>query len=147
MAGEISKAAHALMSSLLQRKRVLLLGKQDDIRTWMAVALMQYQAGSRFHVAMAGDNPARKNNPEAVKAMAEIGIDMALHQPESALVAAQEYRPDIMIAMSDDIEIPVIPGALTSVWDLPDPRHAPTELIVQIREQIREKVIRLAQAK
>ena len=140
---EISKTAHALMSPLIERKRVLFLGKHDDIRTQMAGALTRYHAGSRFHVLTAGDEPAQAIHPGVVDAMAEIGIDMAFHQPSSRSKTIQEYRPDIIISMGNDIDIPAVPGAMTSVWNLPDPQHAPFELIVQLREQIRENVTRM----
>jgi arsenate reductase len=141
---EISKAVHALMSPLLERKRILFLGKHDDIRAQMAGALTQYHAGSRFQVVTTGNEPARATHPGVVEAMAEIGIDMAFHQPPSQSRVIQEYRPDIIISMSDDIESPVVPDIVTSVWNLPDPRHAPYDLIVQLREQIRENITRMA---
>jgi len=180
---EISKTAHAVMSSLLARKRILFLGRHDDIRIRMARALIQHHAGSRFHVVATGNEPAQAIeelrsgqkasrpgqkpaltprhakhsrtaeptgdartvavHPGVMEAMAEIGIDMAFLQPQSRSNAIQEYRPDIIVTMGDDIEIPAIPNITTSIWNLPDPRHASFELIVKLREQIRENVIRL----
>jgi protein-tyrosine-phosphatase len=140
---EISKTVHALMSSLLERKRILFLGEHDDIRAQMAGALTQYHAGDRFHVLTAGDEPAQAIHAGVVEAMAEIGVDMAFLQSRSRSSAIQEYRPDIIVAMGNDIEIPAIPNVMTSVWNLPDPQHASSELIVQLREQIRENVTRM----
>jgi len=140
---EISETAHALMSSLLERKRLLFLGKHDDIRIQMAAALTQYHAGNRFHVLTSGNEPAQAFHPGVVEAMAEAGIDLAFLRPQPPTSAIQEYRPDIIVAMDNDIEIPVIPNVMTSVWDLPDPRHASSELIVKLREQIRENVTRM----
>ncbi len=141
---EISRTAHALMSSLLKRKRILFLGKHNDIRTQMADALTKYHAGSRFHVVTAGKESAQATHPGVVEAMAEIGIDMAFHQPPSRSKTIQECRPDIIVTMSNDIDIPVIPDVMTSVWNLPDPQHAPFDLIVQLREQIHENVTSMA---
>ena len=141
---ETSRAAHALMSPLIERKRVLFLGKHNDIRTQMANALTRYHAGSRFHVVTAGKESAQATHPGVVEAMAEIGIDMAFHQPPSRSKTIQECRPDIIVTMSDDIDIPAIPDVMTSVWNLPDPQHEPFELIVQLREQIRENVTSMA---
>lgn len=141
---EISRAAHALMSSLCERKRILFLGKHDDIRIQMAGALTQYHAGNRFQVMTSGNEPGREIHPGVVKAMAEIGIDMAFHQtqaPQSNTI--QEYRPDMVVAMGNDIEVPAIPNVTTSVWNLPDPRRASSELIGQLREQIRENITRM----
>jgi multimeric flavodoxin WrbA/protein-tyrosine-phosphatase len=140
---EVSKTAHALMSSLLERKRILFLGKNNDIRIQMAGALTQFHAGSRFHVVTSGNDPVREIHPGVVDAMAEIGIDMAFFQPQSPSNTIQEYRPDIIVTMGNHIEIPAIPNVTTSVWNLPDPRNASSELIVQLREQIRENVTRM----
>lgn len=140
---EISKAAHVLMSSLLERKRILFLGKQDDIRIQMAGALAQYHAGSRFHVVTSGNETAREIHPDVVEALAEIGIDMAFLPSQIPSSTVQEARPDIIVAMGNDIEIPAIPKVMTSVWNLPDPRQASLELIVKLREQIRENITRM----
>ena len=140
----LSETAQALMSSLLQRKRILFLGKHDDIRIQMARALTQYHAGSRFHVVTSGNEPAQAIHPGVVEAMTEIGIDMAFLQTRSPSNVIQEYRPDIIVTMGNDIEIPAIPNVMTSVWNLPDPRNASLERIGQLREQIRQNVTRMA---
>jgi multimeric flavodoxin WrbA len=140
---EISRTVHTLMSPLIERKRILFLGKHDDIRTQMAGALTQYHAGNRFHVVTAGKELTQETRPGVVEAMAKIGIDMAFYQPPSRSKTIQECRPDIIVTMSDDMDIPAIPGVMTSVWNLPDPQHAHFDLIVQLREQIRENVTRM----
>ncbi len=140
---EISKAAQALMSSLFERKRILFLGEHDDIRIQMAGALTQYYAGNRFHVVTSGNEPGRKIHPGVLKAMAEIGIDMAFLESQSLPNAIQEDRPDIIVTMGNDIEIPAIPNVTTSIWNLPDPQNASSELIVQLREQIHENVTKM----
>lgn len=140
---EISRAAHVLMSSLCERKRILFVGKQDDIRIQMAGALTQYHAGNRFHVVTSGKESGREIHPGVVKAMAEIGIDMAFLQTRSLSNALQDYRPDIIVTLDNDIEIPAIPNITTSVWNLPDPGHASSEMIVQLRDQIRGNITRM----
>jgi multimeric flavodoxin WrbA/protein-tyrosine-phosphatase len=140
----LCKTAHALMSPLLERKRILFLGKRDDIRIQMARALTQYHAGSKFHVVTSGTTPAQAIHPVVVEAMTEIGIDMAFLQSRSPSNAIQEYRPDIIVTMGNDIEIPAIPNVMTSVWNLPDFQHASSEQIGQLREQICENVTRMA---
>ena len=140
---EISRAAHVLMSSLCERKRILFVGKQDDIRIQMAGALTQYHAGNRFHVVTSGKESGREIHPGVVKAMAEIGIDMAFLQTRSLSNALQDYRPDIIVTLDNDIEIPAIPNITTSVWNLPDPGNASSEMIVQLRDQIRGNITRM----
>jgi len=140
---EISKAAHTLVSSLLERKQIFFLDKHNDIRTQMAAALTQYYAGSRFHVLTTGDEPARAIHPGVVETMAEIGIDMAFIQSRAQSNTIEKNHSDIIVAMGNDIEIPAIPNVMTSVWNLPDARHASPELIGQLRERIRENITRM----
>jgi multimeric flavodoxin WrbA len=140
---EISRTAHALMSSLCERKRILFLGKHDDIRIQMAAALTQYHAGNRYHVVTSENESSRKSHPGVVKAMAEIGIDMAFHQTPSLSNTLQEYRPDMVVAMDNDIEIPAIPNVTTSVWNLPNPQNASSEVMGQLRKQIHENVTKM----
>jgi hypothetical protein len=49
--------------------------------------------------------------------------------------------------MSDDIEFPAVSDVITVGWNLPDPQHAPFDLIVQLREQIRENITRMTTEK
>jgi arsenate reductase len=141
---EISESTHALMSSLLERKRVLFLGKKDDIRTQMAEVLTQHQAGSRFHVLTNENETGQELHAGVVEAMQEIGIDMAFHLSQSQTKTIHEYRPDIIISMSADIEIPANSHVMTRVWDLPDPQHASFESIVKLRQQIHENIKKMA---
>jgi len=141
---QISETAQTLMSSLLERKRILFLGKKNDIRTQMAAALTQYQAGNRFHVVTTGNEPGREFHSGVREAMQAVGIDMAFHLPQSRARAIHEYRADIIVSMSADIEIPANPHVTTRVWDLPEPRHTSFESMVQLREQIRGNIKKLA---
>jgi arsenate reductase (thioredoxin) len=59
-----------------QRQRVLFLGTGNLARSQMAEGLLRHLAGNRFDLFSAGSRPAGLN-PNAVTAMAEIGINIA----------------------------------------------------------------------
>ena len=59
-----------------QRQRVLFLGTGNLARSQMAEGLLRHLAGNRFDLFSAGTRPAGLN-PNAVTAMAEIGINIA----------------------------------------------------------------------
>ena len=141
---QISETTQSLMSSLLERKRILFLGKKDDIRTQMAEALTQHHVGSRFHVLTAENESDRELHSGVVEAMKGVGIDMAFHLPQSRTRAIHEYHADIIVSMSPDIDIPANPHVTTRVWDLPDPQQASFESIVQLREQIGKNIKKMA---
>ena len=140
---EISNTVQELMSPLLERKRILFLGKQDDIRTCMAVALARFQAGKKLQVVTDENEPARKTHPGVIKALADIGIDMAFPQPPLRSGSLRESPPDITVSMSEDVKLPAIPHVRTLTWNLPDPGRATFDVIVRLREQIRENITRM----
>jgi len=59
-----------------KRQRVLFLCTGNSARSQMAEGLLQHLAGDRFEVFSAGTRPAGLN-PNAVTAMAELGINIA----------------------------------------------------------------------
>jgi arsenate reductase len=94
-------------------------------RSQMGEAFLRQLAGERFEVHSAGLEAGRLN-PLVVRAMAEIGIDMAGHHAKTA----REYldrgeRFDYVITVCDETNAercPVFPGkAVRLHWGFPDP--------------------------
>jgi arsenate reductase (thioredoxin) len=77
----------------------------------MAEGLLRHIAGDRFEVLSAGTRPAGLN-PNAVKAMAEIGIDIAGHRSKAVDEFAGQ-RFDYVITVCDNAKesCPVFPNA------------------------------------
>ncbi|PHR91657.1 MAG: low molecular weight phosphatase family protein [Robiginitomaculum sp.] len=72
------------------------------------------------HVQSAGSAPAFVN-PYAVKAMAEIGIDITAHSSKS-VDTLDTNAMDIIITLCADEVCPVVPGRVKRLhWPLPDP--------------------------
>ncbi len=136
---DIDVAAKNLLSSLLKRQRLVVLGKRNDIRSQMAAALIQYLAGTRFQVLSAGSEPAQEVHPDVVSSMAEIGLDMAFRKP-SSMESVQTFNPHQIISMSPDIQIPNKDQAQIWTWDLPDPYENTNIAIRELRESIQKNV-------
>ena len=66
----------------MSKQRVLILCTGNSARSQMAEGFLRHVAGDRFEVFSAGIKPSGLNL-NAVKAMAEIGIDMANHRSKS----------------------------------------------------------------
>jgi len=136
---DIDDAAKNLLSALLARQRVLVLGQNNDIRSQMTAALIQYHAGTRFQVLSAGTESSQEINPEVLSTMAETGLDMAFRTPYS-INSTRTVTPHHIIGMSSDIQIPAHRQARVWMWDLPDPHAEPTVPIQVLRQQIQDNV-------
>jgi arsenate reductase len=88
----------------------------------MAEGLLRAAAGDRFEVHSAG-TVATAVRPEAVRVMAEIGVDISRHESKTL----DRFLPqafDWVITVCDDAAeaCPVFPGPARRLhWSLPDP--------------------------
>jgi arsenate reductase (thioredoxin) len=94
----------------MSKQRVLILCTGNSARSQMAEGLLRKVAGERFEVFSAGTRPVRLN-PNAVKAMAEVGIDISGHRSKSVdEFAGQTF--DYVITVCDNAResCPIFPG-------------------------------------
>jgi arsenate reductase len=88
----------------------------------MAEGLLRDEAGDRFEVFSAGTRPTHVR-PEAIEAMAEIGIDISKQRSKSVdEFVGQDL--DYVITVCDDAKetCPVFPGATQRLhWPFDDP--------------------------
>jgi arsenate reductase len=107
---------------MTQRPRVLFLCTHNSARSQMAEGLLRELAGDRFEVHSAGTE-ATEVRPEAIAAMAEIGIDIT-GQASKTLEPYLEQRVDWLITVCDQAReaCPVLPGVRDQLhWSIPDP--------------------------
>jgi arsenate reductase len=113
----------------------------------MAEGLLRALGGDRFEAFSAGSEATRVR-PLAIRAMAELGIDIA--QQKSKLL--DRYLPDpfdyvITVCDQANASCPVFAGGRQRLhWSLPDPSQATgteaEQLTVyrQVRDQLRERI-------
>jgi protein-tyrosine-phosphatase len=109
---------------------VLFLCTGNSARSQIAEALLLRKGGGRFRVASAGVHPAGEVHPEAVTALAEIGIDWSGRTPKG-LDAVSRDEWDVIITTCDKIRetCPSFPGQpIYAHWNVPDPVQAAPEL-------------------
>ena len=107
------------------KKRVLILCTGNSARSQMAEGLVRHDAGERFEVASAGTKPGGLN-PLAVRAMAELGIDISRHRSKSVDEFLGE-RFDYAITVCDSARetCPILPGVAEKIhWSFDDPAAA-----------------------
>lgn len=112
-------------------------------RSQMAAAFLRRLAGDRVEVLSAGSEPAAEINPAAVAAMAEKGISLAGEAPK-LLAHSAVRRADVVITMGCGDTCPIYPGKRYEDWDLEDPAGRDIEQVRGIRDDIEERVARLA---
>jgi arsenate reductase len=102
--------------------RVLFLCTHNSARSQMAEGFLRAWGGRRYQVASAGTEATRVR-PEAIAAMAELGIDIAV-QTSKTLERYRDEDWDLVVTVCDRAReaCPVFPGALrTDHWAFDDP--------------------------
>ena len=129
----------------MSRPRVLFLCTHNSARSQMAEGLLRSMAGDRFEAGSAGTERTSVN-PLAIRAMAELGIDIGHHtskQYESVM-----HQPwDYVITVCDDAKesCPLVPGSVKRLhWSFADPSQATGDdaqrlaVFRGVRDQIRD---------
>ena len=113
----------------------------------MAEGLLRAAAGDQFEVHSAGAKPAGYVHPLAIKALAEIGIDISQQRSKSI----DEYigqQIDMVITVCDQADpvCPIYPGQVTQLcWPFDDPARATgteeeqMQVFRRVRDQIKAK--------
>ena len=109
----------------MSRQRVLFLCTHNSARSQMAEGLLRAHGGDAYEVFSAGTE-ASAVRPEAIRVMAELGIDIS--SQESKRLDRYLGEPfDWVITVCDRAResCPVFPGASQSLhWDFDDPAAA-----------------------
>lgn len=108
----------------MQKMRILYLCTGNSCRSQMAEGLTRALRGDEFEVASAGVRPSRID-PRAIKAMAEIGIDISGQRSKDvSQVMDQDW--DVVVTLCDHAResCPLFPGQARRVHKgFPDPPY------------------------
>jgi protein-tyrosine-phosphatase len=107
-------------------------------RSVMAERLFRDAAGGAHEARSAGAAPGREVHPEAVEALAELGLDASDHVPQKLDDALMQWA-DVVVAACDGV-CPVVPGKRNENWRLPDPMGLPLDEVRVIRDEIKRRV-------
>ena len=125
------------------RPTVLFVCVHNAGRSQMAAGFLRHIAGDRVEVLSAGSEPADRVNPVAFEAMAEKGIDLSEVEPRLLQDSAVK-QADVVITMGCGDACPVYPGRRYEDWELEDPAGKSIEQVRPIRDEIEQRVRRLA---
>ena len=105
---------------------ILILCTGNSCRSHLAEGILKRALGDGFRVESAGSKPAGYVHPLAVKALAEIGIDISAHASKHMdLFLDDEVETVITVCGNADQACPVFPGQMNRHhWSFDDPAHA-----------------------
>jgi arsenate reductase len=132
-----------------ERKKVLILCTGNSCRSQMAEGWINHELGDTWLARSAGTDPAVSVHPLAVRAMAEVGIDISDGIPE--IVGRYLDQPwDLVITVCDSARetCPVFPGPVEQIHiSFPDPADAEGSdnkrmaVFRSVRDAIREQLV------
>ncbi len=132
-----------------EQKQVLILCTGNSCRSQMAEGWINHELGDTWLARSAGTDPAVNVHPLAVRAMAEVGIDISDGIPEN--VGRYLDQPwDLVITVCDSARetCPVFPGPVEQVHSsFPDPADAEGSddermaVFRSVRDAIREQLV------
>jgi arsenate reductase len=129
---------------------VLVLCTGNSCRSHLAEGFLRAAAKGRFRVASAGSKPAGYVHPLAIKAMAEVGIDISQHtsKPLSQFLD-QQVETVITVCGNADQACPIFPGQVhRHHWGFEDPAHAAgsEEEKLAVFRRVRDEIRRVFEA-
>ncbi len=130
-------------------RKVLILCTGNSCRSQMAEGWINHELGDTWLTRSAGTDPAEDVNPLAVRAMAEVGIDISDGVPEM-VGRYLDQSWDLVITVCDSAKetCPVFPGPVEQIHiSFPDPANAEGSddermaVFRAVRDAIRERLL------
>lgn len=124
---------------------ILVLCTGNSCRSHLAEGILKKELGESFRIESAGSNPAGYVHPLAIKALAEIGIDISGNRSKHLdEFLADDIETVITVCGNADQVCPIFPGQMNRHhFPFDDPAHATgTEeeqfaVFRRVREEIR----------
>lgn len=110
----------------------------NSCRSQMAEGFARHYGSDVLEAYSAGTKLAERVNPNAIKVMKEVGIDISSQRPK--LLEEIPSKVDILITMGCNVQCPYIPCRQREDWGLDDPDGKPIEEFRKTRDIIEGKV-------
>lgn len=132
------------------KPRVLILCTGNSCRSHLAEGILRAAAGDLLEVHSAGSNPAGYVHPQAIAALAEIGLDISGHTSKHLNeFLDREIDTVITVCGNADQACPVFPGQVNRHhWPFDDPAQAEgteEEIAAEFR-RVRDEIRRVFKA-
>ena len=127
---------------------LLFLCVANSARSQMAEGIARHLAPAGVEVRSAGSRPSRVR-PEAVAALAEVGIDIS-QQRSKSVTEIPPAEVDVVVTLCGEEECPLFLGdAIRLHWELPDPAAEPGDVVSRFdafrrtRDELRRRISRM----
>jgi len=125
-----------------QKHKIAFICTGNSCRSQMAEGFAKYFAkklgvGDILEIYSAGTDPKKEINPDAIKVMSEIGIDIS--NQYTKLINDIPSFIDTVITMGCINGCPAIPHSYFEDWNLEDPDGKSIEKFREIRDKIEKK--------
>lgn len=129
---------------------ILILCTGNSCRSHLAEGILRAALNENFRVASAGSKPAGYVHPLAIRAMAEIGIDIGNHHSKHLdEFLADDVKTVITVCGNAEQVCPIFPGQLNRHhWGFDDPAHVigSEEEQMAVFRRVRDEIARVFQA-
>ncbi len=122
---------------------VLFVCVENSCRSQMAEAYVRMSETPGVRAFSAGSQPSGVVNPKAIRAMAELGFDMADHTSKAVADVEGNAPFDAVVSMGCGDACPWVPATVRLDWDLPDPKHMDPAGFNEVRDEIGRRVAAL----
>lgn len=129
-------------------KRILFLCTGNAARSQMAEAVARANHGDVVEVVSAGSRPAGFVHPLAVRAMADVGVDIRDAESKSAeLFVRQDFDVVVTVCDSAAQDCPMWPGARRlEHWPIEDPSSGGYPGFVATRDDLARRIAELVKS-
>ena len=124
-------------------KIVLFVCVRNSGRSQMEEAFFNHLAKGKGVAISAGTKPAAYVNPTVTKVMLEVGIDISSQKPKPLILKMLENADRVITMGCCGGEICPASLAPAEGLQVEDPEGEPIEVVRQIRDEIRNKVVKL----
>ena len=134
----------AAITRLKRAERIAFICVANSARSQMAEGIARALAPEGVIVWSAGSSPTKLND-QAVRALAEIEIDISDHRAKS-LTDIPLASMDAVVALCAEEQCPVLPAGVVRIdWALADPAGAPDEAAAfrEVRDELRRRLARV----
>ena len=123
-------------------KKILFVCIENSCRSQIAEGLARYIGKGLLEPYSAGSKPSRVVNPNAIKVMKEIGIDILRYKSKGFDdLPIRDFDYVITLGCSDTC--PFFPADKHVEWKIEDPKGKDIEYFRKVRDEIKKKIQKL----